>query len=142
MNIVKLILVIILLFAAALLFGWVFGWENMKWLIAWFVNTVAHYYGLRYFFLIWLFNITIRKYLILHFKTALRNKYNLSITIVRQKDDLTWWLWKSHISDSFISIKGGVPKILFPIWSSFVRIFWRSFFSTSQAVPRRSKYFW
>lgn len=30
----KVILIIILLFAAAILFGWIFGWENMKWLIA------------------------------------------------------------------------------------------------------------
>ena len=34
MNIGKVILIIILLFIAAILFGWIFGWENMKWLIA------------------------------------------------------------------------------------------------------------
>ena len=34
MSIGKVILIIILLFAAAILFGWIYGFENMKWLIA------------------------------------------------------------------------------------------------------------
>ena len=34
MNIGWVVLIIILLFAAAILFGWIYGWENMKWLIA------------------------------------------------------------------------------------------------------------
>ena len=30
----QIILLIIVLFIAAILFGWIFGWENMKWMIA------------------------------------------------------------------------------------------------------------
>ena len=34
MNIGRVILIIVLLFAAAIIFGIIFGFENMKWLIA------------------------------------------------------------------------------------------------------------
>ena len=34
MNIGKMILIIVLLFAAAVIFGLIFGFENMRWLIA------------------------------------------------------------------------------------------------------------
>ena len=34
MNIGKIILIVVLLFAAAVIFGLIFGFENMKWLIA------------------------------------------------------------------------------------------------------------
>ena len=30
----KVILIIVLLFTAAILFGWIYGFENMKWLLA------------------------------------------------------------------------------------------------------------
>lgn len=33
MDVRWIILIIVLLFIAAILFGWIFGWENMKWLI-------------------------------------------------------------------------------------------------------------
>ena len=33
MNIGWVILIIVLLFITAVIFGWFFGWENMKWLI-------------------------------------------------------------------------------------------------------------
>ena len=34
MNLGKIILIVVLLFIAAILYGWIFGLENMKWLIA------------------------------------------------------------------------------------------------------------
>ena len=34
MNIGWVILIIVLLFIAAVIFGLIFGWENMRWLIA------------------------------------------------------------------------------------------------------------
>ena len=34
MNIGKIILIVVLLFTAAVIFGLIFGFENMRWLIA------------------------------------------------------------------------------------------------------------